>query len=117
MKTSDYCPYKHCVNYHDNNCDKKQLEVCTKMRKETLTKCLPCEMGDVMWGLITRSTKHGQSGTIIKSGRVTGIRFNNNMELLVTVHRIATGTIGKTIFCSKEAAEQALKERENNENQ
>lgn len=72
-------------------------------------------MGDVMWGLITRSTKHGQSGTIIKSGRVTGIRFNNNMDLLVTVHRIATGTIGKTIFCSKEAAEQALKEREEND--
>ena len=43
------------------------------------------------------------------------IQFNLNMDLIVTVHRIATGIVGKTIFLTREEAEQALKEREENE--
>jgi hypothetical protein len=40
------------------------------------------------------------------------MKYNSNMDLLITVRNIATGTLGKTIFLTQEAAEKALKERE-----
>ena len=70
---------------------------------------LPCKIGDVAYAVCTeKSICNSNSKPVIKEGIITEMRFNFNMELLATVHNIATGVIGKTVFLTKEEAERAL---------
>lgn len=87
-------------------------QVCKDYKDRSRFVGLPCKIGDIGYAFYARKSKYNANPKpIIKRGLITEMRFNRNMDLLATVHRVATGIIGKTVFLTPEEAEQALKER------
>ena len=65
----------------------------------------PCKIGDVVYTI-----RHYKEGVRhVQKGIVHEMFFTDNMELCISVKHIARGLWGKTVFPTKEAAEQALK--------
>lgn len=88
---------------------------CGYYKNGNLFVKVPCKIGDIGFAFYIRKSKYNTNPKpVIKEGRITDIRFNANMDLLATVHRVATGVIGKTVFATKDEAEQALKKWRNN---
>jgi len=100
---------EYCV--HFGVCPSKQeaTKPCCFFKNRYKFVELPCKVGDTAYVLCTmRSVCDSTPKPAIKEGPITELRFNFNMELLATVHNIATGVIGKTVFLTKEEAERAL---------
>ena len=99
------------------NCDIKYdstnilsgAEICQCFQDRSRFVELPCKVGDVI-----HSIEHGY----IKNDSVTNIVYYANInEFVIQAHFTCFNekAFGKTIFFTKEEAEQALKEREENE--
>lgn len=101
-------------------------EICKDFKDRSRFVELPCKVGDTAW--IVGRYKNGDGN--FYTGIVTGVhvterktiyklpckRFNYIVIRFVqtdSLKRINFNEIGKTVFFTKEAAEQALKEREN----
>lgn len=68
---------------------------------------LPCAVGDTVWGIRSyKGIKYAQQGF------VSDMFYNQNMELMIVIKHICRGCWGKKVFGTQEAAEAALKERE-----
>lgn len=68
---------------------------------------LPCKIGDMVYGI---RRFHGDR--IVKSGTVSEMYFNQNMELIIVIKNVCRGCWGKRIFGTLEEAEAALKGEE-----
>lgn len=67
------------------------------------TDRLPCKIGDTVWAI------RNFSGTLIpKCGRVSELYFLPDMTLTIVVKHICRGIWGKTVFATKEQAEEAI---------
>lgn len=70
---------------------------------------LPCKVGDPVWGIRNyKGINHPQQG------KVDQMYYTNDMRLHIKIKHICIGEWGKKIFPTREQAEAALKERENN---
>ena len=65
---------------------------------------LPCKIGDTVYGI---RRFHGDR--IVKSGTVSEMFYNKNMELVIVIKNLCRGFWGENIFGTKEEAEAALK--------
>jgi hypothetical protein len=64
----------------------------------------PVRVGQTVWGIRNyHSIKHPQEG------KVSEMYFTEDMRLLIKIKHICIGEWGKTVFLTREAAEQALK--------
>ena len=64
----------------------------------------PCKVGDTVWAIRDyKGVKHPQQGV------VSEMFFTRDMKLMIVVKMIARGHWGKTVFLTKEEAEQALR--------
>ena len=96
----------HRINYEDYDCE------CANYKDKSLIVELPCKVGDKVYILIDESEKFG--GSYIKEEKVTEIS---------TAGRIWTDDcyydsddVGKNVFLSREEAERALEEINNEKN-
>ena len=73
---------------------------------------LPVKVGQTVW-LIRHNPYEGY---VIKENKAVniGMCFSKNSEVCVTVVTTKEDILGKTVFLTREAAEAALKARENN---
>lgn len=63
----------------------------------------PIKIGDEAWAIRNfNGTKHA------KKGKVTAMVYTQNMELCVTIGKLALGKIGEKVFLTKEDAEAAI---------
>jgi hypothetical protein len=68
----------------------------------TLRK-IPLKIGDEAWAIRNfNGTKHA------KKGKVTAMVYAQNMELCITIGKLALGRIGEKVFLTKEDAEAAI---------
>lgn len=66
---------------------------------------LPCKIGDTVWCIRNfHGHKHPQKGI------VSEMFFTKDMKLQIVVKYVARGIWGKTVFLTREAAEEAIKE-------
>ena len=68
---------------------------------------IPCKIGDKVFGL----RRYGDQ-RLLKTGRVTSMFYNENMELVISAYQITRGIWGKHIFATVEEARAALAEYE-----
>lgn len=66
---------------------------------------LPCKMNDEAWAI-----RHYRGVVYAQKGFVNEMFFTKDMRLMIVVKNIARGEFGKTVFLTKEEAEQALKQ-------
>lgn len=64
---------------------------------------LPCKIGDTVYGIRRYQDR------IVKSGTVSEMFYNQNMELIIAIKNVCRGCWGKQIFGTREEAEAALK--------
>ena len=64
---------------------------------------LPCKIGDTVYGIRRYQDR------IVKSGTVSEMFYNQNMELIITIKNVCRGCWGENIFGTREEAEAALK--------
>lgn len=64
---------------------------------------LPCKIGDTVYGIRRYQDR------IVKSGTVSEMFYNQNMELIIAIKNVCRGCWGKQIFATLEEAEAALK--------
>lgn len=121
MTCKDCIHFKACYEMaRANNADEfntMYAEKCEDFSDRSAWVKLPCKVGDTLYEPTDRGT--------ISEYRVTAIRvelFSTFVEWKIKegivwryVHEINSNEIGKTVFFSREEAEQALKERESNE--
>ena len=69
---------------------------------------LPCKIGDTVWCIRNfRGHKQPQKGIVHE------MYFTKEMKLHIVVKYVGCGQWGEKIFPTREAAEEALKEKEN----
>lgn len=76
--------------------------------KRTMT--LPCEVGDMMWGIRTYGGKYVKKNKNAEQARVTEMYFSEGMRLCIVLKGVCRGEYGVAVFGSREEAEAALKE-------
>lgn len=101
--------FKRKIEYEEFN----QAQYCDNFKARSSVADIPCKIGDVVWCICRKPRIN--SNFYIRRGVVRDIYFNSEMKLIIRVHKVATGTIGNTIFYTKEQAEQALREQRNEE--
>ena len=67
---------------------------------------LPCKIGDKVFGL-----KQYCDQILVRRGKVRAMEYDQNMNLVIHVERICTGTWGKDIFSTPDEAFAELKSR------
>ena len=82
------------------------------IRENTKMVQLPCEVGDVMWGIRTYGGKYVQKKKRPECAKVTEMYFGEGMRLCIVLKGLCRGEYGVTVFGSREEAEAALKEAE-----
>jgi hypothetical protein len=76
-----------------------------ELEEQGLLLRMPCKVGDTMWAIRDyRGVAHAQQGF------VNEMFFTKEMKLMIVVKNIARGEFGKTVFLTKEEAEQKLAE-------
>lgn len=65
---------------------------------------LPCKVGDTAWAV-----RNNKGVKIPMPGVVAEMYFTQDMRLIVRVHGVRRGEVGKSVFLSLEDAEAALK--------
>lgn len=60
---------------------------------------LPCKIGDKVFGL-----KQYGDQILVRRGKVRAMEYDHNMNLVIHVERICTGTWGKDIFPTPDEA-------------
>jgi hypothetical protein len=67
---------------------------------------LPLKMGDTAWAIRNhKGTKYAFEG------KVSEMHFTQDMRLCISVKNVARGEFGKTVFATREEAEQSLAEK------
>lgn len=66
----------------------------------------PCMLGDTVWCFTRRG---GNGGFLVASGRVSEMYYTENMQLSISVYHLCRGVWGKTVFATREEAEEAAK--------
>ena len=80
------------------------------IRETTKMMRLPCEVGDMMWGIRTYGGKYVQKKKRPECAKVTEMYFGEGMRLCIVLKGLCRGEYGVTVFGSREEAEAALKE-------
>ena len=123
MTCQDCVHYEVCeVTYPDLDLPFVNLEKCRLFKDKSKFIELPCEVGDMVWFIKFAFSYAKRPIPAMICGMKT---FSNNgaftfMALTVenNINRNFTNyDIGRTVFLTKEEAEQALKEREENGSQ
>ena len=96
------------------NCDLDQLEELAEADKEGRVVMLPCKVGDTVWAILD-STKYAME---CKVDFVNIGRFNTTIVLykadgLREQYGVTVAAFGKTVFLTREEAEEALRRAEN----
>ena len=100
---------EYCVHFGVCPSRQEANKPCCFFKNRSKFIELPCRVGDIAYAICSgKSVCVSNSKPAIKEGIITELRFNFNMELLATVHNIATGVIGRTVFLTREEAEKAL---------
>ena len=87
---------------------RERLKEYEDAEEQGLLLRLPCKIGDEAWAL-----RHYKGVTYAQKGFVNEMFFTRDMRLCIVVKNIARGEFGKTVFLTKEEAEQALKQMKN----
>ena len=86
------------------------IEACAEYLLLNGVITLPCKVGDTVWAIRDfKGIKHPQEGI------VSEMYFTKEMKLHIVVKYVARGEFGKTVFLTREAAEAALAEENNEE--
>ena len=119
------CECKNCI--HEKVCRIRTYpsqygltgDACDHYKDKSLFVELPCKVGDTAYCIITRA-KYIQGHKVVgfHLGDFPTLRGHKRKEYLVcysnyTLYHLDIEQIGKTIFFTKEEAEQKLKELEN----
>ena len=118
MTCKDCVHYEVCVFYSEQwniSMWNASPQKCHMFKDKSKFIELLCKVGDTVYELTDRGT--------ISEYKITGIRYRNYLsfewELIDGFYSNLFGflpySIGKTVFLTKEEAEKALKEREENE--
>lgn len=81
----------------------KDLETLVNLEEQGRLITLPCKIGDTVYGIRRYQDR------IVKSGTVSEMFYNQNMELIIAIKNVCRGCWGKQIFATLEEAEAALK--------
>ena len=93
------CNYEEICHYDIDNI--KNAKDCSFFQDRSLFVVLPCKIGTELFRIKQINGKRFITNTALNSNTFWNI--------------VMQGEFGKTVFFTKEAAEQALKEREENE--
>ena len=101
---------KECLHFEACHRAGREIpaDICSSFKDRSRYKEVPCKFGDKAW--LIKKTRDG-SDFYIKSGEISMLYYNSDMELIVTVHALGRGRIGKAVFLSRAAAEKAVEER------
>ena len=110
---------KDCINYdvcsnNGANCDRANH--CEMFKDRNRFVELPCKVGDTIYE-ITERKRNGKWNKVIVERVVNGIEIGRSGFMTVicgTTITVFLFDLGKTVFLTREEAEKALKERENN---
>lgn len=72
-----------------------------------MLKMLPCRIDDEMWAI-----RRYRGVLTAQKGFVSEMFFTKEMKLMIVVKHVARGVFGKTVFLTRESAEQALAKME-----
>ena len=110
MTCKDCIHYEACKNLYEIHGDglSGESHVCDYFADRSRFVELPCKLGDTVY--------YFNSAGKIFSQRVSGFIVNYVGILVDSDVMFNSNLIGKRFFLTREAAEQALKERENNAN-
>ena len=103
-----YCFYRR----RDNNVEK----LCDRFKPKSRIVELPCAFGAVIYMLVTRKTHSFEN--VFKDGKRDMIKHQNQHTFIKRTYFMESNFFkvlewwGKTVFPSRELAEEALKERE-----
>ena len=92
--------------------DKLYLEKCQEVNKlkaqvaRLRRLCPPCRIGQDAWYF---RTYNGQD--VIRQSIISELYFREDMTLIAVVKNVGRGIVGKDVFLSKEAAEQAKEKK------
>lgn len=109
--TDDEADFRE-TGYDNTDYDMALQDVLTALENIKVRNAVevPCKIGDTMWG-IRRAWKRGY----VKKGAVSRIRITDDMEVVAMLSGVCWGTVGKSIFRTREEAEAALKKMEDAE--
>ena len=82
----------------------EELQHYKDLKEQGRMVTLPCKIGDTVYGIRRYQDR------IVKSGTVSEMFYNQNMELIIAIKNVCRGCWGKQIFATLEEAEAALKE-------
>lgn len=100
MASCKDCMHEKVCDYYAGDLNEEGAEKCVCFKDRTRFVELPCKVGD---------TVYQTDGIRIYENKIERIIFaTNNIGFVET-------SIGKSIFLTREEAEKALKERENND--
>ena len=111
----DFCDISGCREVpvgvyckQDNACSRRQvwerLKEFEDAEESGLLVRLPCKVGDTAWAV-----RNNKGVKIPMPGVVAEMYFTQDMRLIVRVHGVRRGEVGKSVFLSLEDAEAALK--------
>lgn len=92
------------------------MPICEHFKDRTRFVELPCKAGDTIYEIIERK-RNGKWNKVVVERVVNGIEIGRGGFMTVrsgTTVIVFLSNLGKTVFLTKEEAEKALKERENN---
>ena len=117
MATCKDCLHYDVCEFHLDEKTTMTVDECMHFKDKSKFVELPCKVWDTVYVLTPKTNK-------VFKGEVRKMLFNHKNELVICVARnehsfnvngnYKLSSFGKTVFLTKEEAEKALKERENN---
>ncbi len=124
----DICPTRKLAAYEDTGLSPAEVAELAQAKADGRVVVLPVSVGDTVYvdkGVTVKSAEGWRTKRILFVGKVVSFRKNGNGVFLKIRFSFMEGSksymrsyvvsaIGKTIFLTREEAEKALKERDNN---
>ena len=112
MASCKDCMHEKVCNYFEGDLNEEGAEKCVYFKDRTQFVELPCNVGDTVY-LIKNHNIYERKVTRIIFDPRTIIQLMAKDYVCYASH-IGRNDFGKTVFLTREEAEKALKERENN---
>lgn len=116
MASCKDCMHEKVCDYFGGDLNEEGAENCVCFKDRNRFVELPCKAGDTIYE-ITERKRNGKWNKVVVERVVNGIEIGRGGFMTVrsgTTVIVFLSNLGKTVFLTKEEAEKALKERENN---
>lgn len=109
----DICPTRKLAAYEDTGLSPTEVAELAQAKADGRVVVLPCKIGEKVYRYCNDAINEGTITNILLNVKTGEIGLEYEMPTCYTCSR--SGTLGKNLFLTREEAEKALKERENND--